>query len=102
MPKINLLSSLRWLRSRKWSSTTGILTIVGVLALWYTMTNFIELSGLAFGLIKIPIGLAVVGLVDNLILGDLNTVDEIKAGNISYAVIYAALVLLVAVSIGVA
>jgi len=92
---ISFYDLMKFLESRKWIHSTTILTVIGILALWYTMTNFIELSGLAFGVIKIPIGLAVIGLVDNIIFGDLDTIAELQEKNTAFAIVYASLVLLV-------
>jgi len=83
----------------RWSTTTIALAIVGVAAVWYTMTHFVELSGLAFGIIKVPIGLALVGLVDNIILGHMDTIEELRKGNIAYGLVLASLVLFVGLCI---
>lgn len=91
---------IAFLRRHRFTSTSSIIGLVAIFGLWYTLTSFIELSGLAFGLIKIPIGLAVIGIFDNIVLGELKTIEQIREGNIAYAIVYGAIILLVGFALG--
>jgi len=86
---------LNWLITRKWTAVSVILAAAACLALWFTLTSFIEFSGLAFGLAKIAIGIIAIGLFDNVIFGRINTLEELRAKNVAFAIAYGALILFV-------
>ena len=86
---------LDWLIHRKWTTVSILLTLVALGALWFTLTSFIEFSGLAFGLAKIALGVAFIGIIDNIIFGNLNTIQELREKNVAFAIAYGALILFV-------
>ena len=86
---------LDWLIHRKWTAVSLIIAAVSLAALWFTLTQFIEFSGLAFGVAKIGIGIAAIGLFDNVIFGNINTIKELREGNVAFAIAYGALILFV-------
>jgi hypothetical protein len=86
---------LNWLIDRKWTAVSIIIAVVALAALWFTLTQFIEFSGLAFGIAKIGIGIAAIGLIDNVIFGNLNTISELREENVAFAITYGALILFV-------
>lgn len=86
---------LDWLIHRSWTTVSVILAVISLFALWFTLTSFIEFSGLAFGLAKIGIGIATIGLIDNVIFGNLETIKELREKNIAFAIAYGALILFV-------
>jgi len=78
---------------------TVLLLAVGAALVWLTFNYFIEFSGFAMIVAKAAIGLSLAAIVDNVILGGLNTHDEISGGNTAYAVVYLGFMLIIAAAI---
>lgn len=61
-------------------------TIVASVAIWWTFTTFRELSGFAAALGKGVIGAAAFYATDAILLKEVDTITELKKGNIAYAI----------------
>lgn len=83
----------------KHNGVTIALTVVGVAILWVTFRYFIEFSAFGVLLTKAAIGLALAGIVDNFVLYYFKTVEEIKSGNVAFAIVYFGFMLVIAAAI---
>ncbi len=92
-----LTAFITFIRRVKWTAVSIIIAIAALAALWYTLTSFIEFSGLAFGLAKIAIGVSFIGLIDNVIFGNINTIEQLREGNTAFAIAYGSLILFVGI-----
>ena len=79
--------------------TTIVLILIAILSIWFTFTQFIELSGFAILFGKVAVGMAMAHGVDGLVLKGFNTFDELKAGNVAYAIVYFGLLVIIAASV---
>lgn len=75
------------------------LTLIGGALLWVTFNYFIEFSAFGVLLTKAAFGLALAGLVDNFVLYKFNTIEEIRKGNLAFAVVYAGFMLVIAAAV---
>ncbi len=66
----------------------------------FSVDQFVQYSSLPIGLAKAIIGIFSLALVDDVIFHSVNTIEEIKKGNISYALIYLANGVIIAACIG--
>lgn len=69
--------------------------LLAIAAIYITFTAFLEFSGFAAGFAKVWIAVATWWAIDIYLLPEINTIDEIKSGNIAYSLVilsYAVLV----------
>tara|TARA_B110000503_G_C6900902_1_gene310662 strand:- start:329 stop:574 length:246 start_codon:yes stop_codon:yes gene_type:complete len=62
--------------------------IVSILAVWYTLTELIQLSSLAMTLAFMTLGLAAAGIVDNVLLKKHDTFQMLKNSPDGYSRVY--------------
>lgn len=98
---------LSFISSHFTSTLRDILFFVGIfaasiLAIWFTFTAFLEMSTFAVAISKAAIGCFLLYLVDMVLLRDIDTLSELKKGNISYAIYYAGYALVIALCIAAA
>jgi hypothetical protein len=70
-----------------------------LLAVIVTYLYAIEFSAFAFGLGKVAIAIIVFSAFDRFVLTDIDTILEIKKGNIAYAIMLLAVAILIASAI---
>lgn len=83
----------------KYPKTLISITIVALLSIIVTYLYAIEFSAFAFGLGKVTISIILFAMIDKFILVEINTIDEIKKGNIAYAITLLAVAVLIATAI---
>lgn len=60
--------------------------IVASVSIWWTFTTFIELSAFAAAFGKGVLGAVMFYLTDVVVLNEIDTITELKKGNIAYAI----------------
>jgi len=63
-----------------------LLSVVAVVAVGYTFTRAIQFSGFAAALAKVAIGMVLFYAFDVFVMKQIDTVEELKKGNVAYAV----------------
>ncbi len=83
--------------------TIILLSFVSFFGLHWSLDFFIthgwigaDVTALTFGVVKFSIGCICIWIADTVFLGDIDTVEEIRAGNTAYAIIYFAWAVIVA------
>lgn len=76
--------------------------IVAAVAIWWTFTTFVELSGFAAAFGKAVLGILAFYLVDVILLNDIDTITELKKGNTAHAIFILAYALILAACIATA
>jgi hypothetical protein len=82
-----------------------ILLVLLIVSITLSVTSidwFIEYSSLPVGLTKSIIGILVLAIIDDVVFGEINTIQQIKDKNIGYALIYLANAIIIAAGIGLA
>ena len=74
-------------RFLKGYGTAAALSIFGAIAVFVTYNWFTEFSGFAVIMLKAGIAFAILMFYDKIALGDIDTHDELKKGNIAYAIL---------------
>lgn len=77
-----------------------ITIVIAFITILVTYLYAVEFSAFAFGLGKVAISIVLFWLFDYFILHDVDTIEELKKGNVAYAIFLLALAILVAVAIG--
>lgn len=75
------------------------LTLIAVLAVGYTFTVAVQYSAFAAALAKVTMAVILFYMVDRFLLPEIDTLTELKDGNIAYAIFLLALALLLAPAI---
>ena len=70
--------------------------MASLLVVWWTFTQVHALSGFAAGLLKWILALGVFYLFDAFVLRSVDTVEELKKGNVAYAVFLLAVAVMAA------
>lgn len=73
--------------------------IVAIIFIFITFNWLIELSSFAVGLAKGVLGISIVWIFDEYGLKSVNTIEELKKGNIAYALFLLGLFIVVAAAI---
>jgi hypothetical protein len=76
--------------------------VITIAAVHLTFTTFIEFSGFAAGFAKAVIAIALFVFADRFLLTEINTITELKNGNIAYAIFCLAYALLVGLCVSTA
>lgn len=76
--------------------------IVASVAIWWTFTTFVELSGFAAAFGKATLGAVMFYLTDMIVLREIDTITELKKGNIAYAIFILSYALILAACIATA
>ncbi len=79
--------------------TVAIVTFFAVVFIFITFNWLIELSSFAVGLAKGALGVFLVWIFDKYAMKELNTIEELKKGNISYALWMLGLCIVIAAAI---
>lgn len=83
----------------KYNLTTIGIVIASLLAIILTYIYAIEFSAFAFALGKVSIAIVLFWLFDKVVLKDIETIDEIKKGNIAYGLLLLSFAILIASAI---
>lgn len=78
-----------------------LLTVSGVFV-WYTFGYMIELSGFAAGMLKASIGVTIMYVFDVYVMRSVDTITELKNGNVAYALFMVGWFILIAATISTA
>ncbi len=81
---------------KKYFITIGIVAIIAFVGLFVLVPEF---SGFASSLVKITIGAGLFFLFDQYVLKDLDTIEELKKGNVAYAIFMLGYAVLLAAAI---
>jgi len=76
-----------------------IVSLVAGLLIWLTFTFFINLSSFAVSITKAIISLILFWLFDSYAMKQIDTVEELKKGNIAYALFMLSLAVIIAAAI---
>lgn len=79
-----------------------ISAVITIAAVHLTFTTFIEFSGFAAGFAKAVIAIALFVFTDKFLITQINTIEELKKGNIAYAIFCLAYALLVGLCVSTA
>jgi uncharacterized membrane protein YjfL (UPF0719 family) len=77
----------------------ALLALFGIGGFFGAIEFAIEFSGIAYGLMKAALIVAVLWAVDKWLLHDFDTFEEIRNGNTSYAIVFGSVVLATALCI---
>jgi len=66
--------------------TVAIMTVISIIAIFICYQWLIEFSGFSVGLAKGVLGIAIFWIIDEFALPTVNTIDELKKGNVAYAI----------------
>lgn len=75
---------------------------LAALSIWWTFTTFVQLSGFAAAFGKAILGITAFYLVDVFLLRDIDTITELKKGNIAHAIFILAYAVILAACIATA
>lgn len=73
--------------------------LVGIAGFGLAIEFAIELSGLMYGFLKAGFVLGFLWAIDKFILKEFDTIQELKNGNVSYAIVFGAVAIAVALCI---
>lgn len=79
--------------------TIAVVTFFAVIFIFITFNWLIELSTFAVGIGKGALGLMLIWVFDKYAMKEIDTVEELKRGNIAYAIFFLGLSLVVAAAI---
>jgi hypothetical protein len=79
-----------------------VLFIASVVSVWYTFNYAVEFSAFAVALAKVFIGMFLFYLFDIWALRDINTIEEIKNGNVALSIFFLGYAILVAACVATA
>jgi hypothetical protein len=79
--------------------TLLVIALITAIIMFYTFNWFIEFSAIAFGMLKAVIGIALIWVIDRYAVKELNTIVELKKGNVAYAIFFLGLSIIVASAI---
>lgn len=72
-----------------------ILFTVAAVAVWYTFTQYIQLSSLAMFAAYLAMAVPAAGIVDNVLLRRIDSFKMLHESPVGYAIVYASYVLLI-------
>lgn len=101
MEKINKIKELLKASSKKiWLYLLSVLVIIGMYNLFLFVLEFYpELSGIPYGMTKAMLGVVTLKLVDELMLYEVDTMQNLKKNATAYAIYVVAYALVIALSI---
>lgn len=73
--------------------------IVSFLLMLFVLYNFVEMSSFVVTLLKAVIGIALYWWIDEYLLSHVNTLEELKKGNLAYALFLLGLAVIIASAI---
>jgi hypothetical protein len=76
-----------------------VVSIIAAFTIYLTFNFFINLSSFAVAITKAIISLVLLWLFDNYGMKQLNTIEELRKGNIAYAIFMLALAVIIAAAI---
>jgi len=85
--------------SKKYVKILLIYFVLAVAAIIVTFTFFEELSSIAAVFVFTTIGLGIIFLFDTVVLKSLDTIEEIKKGNLAYAIFFLGICVIIAAAI---
>lgn len=91
------------LPKRKKAFVYAGLIIVLLMAMSLTAASieyFIEYSSFTVGLTKAVVGIIFCALIDDTVFNKIDTIEELKKGNIAYALVYLSIALIISACIG--
>jgi uncharacterized membrane protein YjfL (UPF0719 family) len=75
---------------------------VSVLSIWFTFNHAVEFSAFAVALAKVTIGAFIFYLFDVVALREINTITELKKGNVAVAMFFLGYAILIAACVATA
>jgi len=79
--------------------TILIISIVAVILVFLTFNWFFEFSAFAVSILKAIMGFTLVWLIDRFAIPEVNTMEELKKGNIAYAIFMLGISIVIAAAI---
>jgi len=79
--------------------TAGIMAFVAVIFIFITFNWLVELSAFAVGIAKGVLGVVMVWIFDRYAMKEIDTVEELKKGNIAYGLFMLGLFVIIAAAI---
>ncbi len=80
--------------------TYFLIFAVGFITAFLCFTYLIELSSFPFAILKAIIGIFIFWLIDRFALHEIDTIQELKKGNIAYALFVLGICVIIAVAVG--
>lgn len=93
------MNSIKDFFSNSAFKTVAVISILATVSIFLTFSWFIELSSFAVGIAKAALGVFLAWSFDKYAMPEINTVDELKKGNIAYALFFLGLCIIVAAAI---
>ena len=79
--------------------TVAIITVIAAVSIFITFNWFIEFSSFSVGLAKAVLGIWLVWIFDKYAVKEIDTIEELKKGNIAYAIFFLGLCIVIASAI---
>jgi hypothetical protein len=79
-----------------------LLLVASILSVSYTFNYAVEFSAFAVAIAKVTIGATIFYLFDLLALKDIQTIEELKKGNIAFAIFFLGFAILIAACVATA
>ncbi len=79
--------------------TVAIISIIAAVSIFITFNWFIEFSSFSVGLTKAVLGISLVWIFDKYAVKEIDTIEELKKGNIAYAIFFLGLCVVIASAI---
>ena len=79
--------------------TIAVVTAVTIFFIWLTYNYLIEFSSFAIGMAKAVLGFFLVWVLDKYGVKEIDTIEELKKGNIAYAIFVLGIWIVVAAAI---
>lgn len=70
------------------------LVLISVIAVFVTFEYYVMFSGFAAGLLKAAMVIGIIFAFDHFVIGEIDTIDELKKGNTAFAIFFLAICLL--------
>ncbi|MEM4626462.1 MAG: hypothetical protein QXF70_03500 [Candidatus Bilamarchaeaceae archaeon] len=80
--------------------TYSLIFLFGFITAWLSYIYFIEFSSFPMAILKSIFGIFIFWLIDRFALHELDTIEELKKGNIAYALFVLGICVIIAVAVG--
>jgi len=97
--KKSLFANIKEFFSNSAFATIALVAAASIAAIYYTFNFLIEISSFAVGLGKAALGVFLFWIFDKYAMKEIDTVEQLKNGNIAYAIFLLSLAVLVSAAI---